>query len=179
MRVVERDYRPTLIVGVRTGGLAVAESMARHASAAAPVLPVTSRRASTDAKSRIPLLRVALGALPRPTANLLRRVEHRLLIASRSHHQRQQLIDHGEVAAIADWLTQSTLPSRVLVADDAVDSGVTLTTVVRHIAAACPPHTDIRTAVITQTLEEPVMQPDYCLFQNTLCRFPWSFDARP
>jgi uncharacterized protein len=178
MRLVEQDYAPALIVGVRTGGLVVAECMARHSSSALPVLPVTSRRASTNAKARIPLFRATLSALPRPAVNLLRRVEHKFLIAPRAHQQRAQLIDHGEVEEIAATLARGELRSRLLVADDAVDSGVTLATVVNHLAAACPAGTEIRTAVITQTLDQPAMRPHYALYQNTLCRFPWSFDAK-
>ena len=178
MRLVERDYAPALIVGVRTGGMVVAECMARHSSAALPVLPVTSRRASTDTKARIPLFRATLSALPRPAVNLLRRVEHRFLIAPRAHQPRAQMIDHEEVEQIARSLADCATRPCLLVADDAVDSGVTLATVVNHLAAACPAGTEIRTAVITQTLKQPVMRPSYTLYQNTLCRFPWSFDAK-
>jgi hypoxanthine phosphoribosyltransferase len=178
MQLVEQDYAPTLVVGIRTGGLVVAECMIRAASTAMPVLPVTCRRATTGAKSRIPLFRAALATLPQPLVDLLRRVEHRLFIASRAHSTRQQLIDLSEVDAIADWTARSDVPSRILLADDAVDSGVTLGTVLRHLRAACPAGTEIRTAVITQTLAQPVTSPDYSLFHGTLCRFPWSFDAR-
>jgi uncharacterized protein len=177
MQMVEQEYAPALVVGIRTGGLVVAESMARQAGACLPVLSVTSRRASTDTKSRIPLLRTTLAALPRPAVNLLRRVEHRFFIASRANQQRAQLVDREEIEKIASWVDQQTLRTRVLVVDDAVDSGVTLATVVSHLDVACRPGTEIRTAVITQTLEQPVMRPDYALFHDTLCRFPWSFDA--
>ena len=178
MRLVERDYAPTLIVGVRTGGLVVAECMARYASLPLSVLPVTSRRASTNTKARIPLFRATLSALPRPAVNLLRRVEHKFLIAPRAKQQRAQTIDHREVEEIARSLTDRAPRPRLLIADDAVDSGVTLATVVNHLAAACPVGTEIRTAVITQTLEQPVLRPSYALYKNTLCRFPWSFDAQ-
>jgi hypoxanthine phosphoribosyltransferase len=177
MRLVEQDYAPSLIVGIRTGGLVVAECMARYAPVPPPILPVTSRRASTDTKSSIPLLRTTLGALPRPAVNLLRRVEHRLLIATRASRRRPQTVDHDEIDAIADWVGRRGPQAHILVADDAVDSGVTLATVVSRLAAACRSGTEIRTAVITQTLERPVMRPDYALLQGTLCRFPWSFDA--
>ena len=177
MRLVERDYAPTLIVGVRTGGLVVAECMARYASLPLSVLPVTSRRASTNTKARIPLFRATLSALPRPAVNLLRRVEHKFLIAPRAKQQRAQTIDHREVEEIARSLTDRAPRPRLLIAD-AVDSGVTLATVVNHLAAACPVGTEIRTAVITQTLEQPVLRPSYALYKNTLCRFPWSFDAQ-
>lgn len=178
MHLVERDYEPALIVGVRTGGMVVAECMARHSSLPLPVLPVTSRRASTNTKTRIPLFRATLSALPRTAVNVLRRVEHKFLIAPRANQQRAQTVDHREVEEIARSLAGGATSRRLLVADDAVDSGVTLATVVNHLAAACPGGTEIRTAVITQTLEQPVMRPHYTLYQKTLCRFPWSFDAK-
>lgn len=175
--MVEADYEPTLVVGVRYGGLEVAESMVRAAAASLPVLPVTCRRAATTAKTRIPTLRAVLTALPRPALDLLRRVEHRLFIAPRTHQARLQHVDNAEVDVIADWLVNQQSRSRILVTDDAIDSGVTLATVLRLVRAVCPSGTEIRTAVITQTLEQPITTPDYVLFHNTLCRFPWSFDA--
>jgi uncharacterized protein len=177
MRMVEADYAPTLAVGIRTGGLAVAESMVRAASAPLPVLPVTCRRAATGGKARVPLLRTALSALPRPALDLLRRVEHRLYIAPRTRQLRPQQVGHAELDMIAAWIADQPSQSRILVTDDAIDSGATLATVLRLVRAVCPSGTEIRTAVITQTMEQPITTPDYVLFHNTLCRFPWSFDA--
>ena len=138
VRLVEADYAPTLIVGIRTGGLIVAQAMAVAASSQLPVLPLTCRRVTTDAKSRLPLLRTLLGMLPRPVVNLLRRVEHRFVTAGRAQHGRRQEIDHAEVTAIADHLATIPAPARILIADDAVDSGVTLATVLRLVSDVCP-----------------------------------------
>ncbi len=177
MRLVEADYAPTLIVGIRTGGLTVAQAMAQGASSRMPVLPLTCRRATTDAKSRLPLLRTILGGLPRPLVNLLRRLEHRFVAARRRRHGRGQVVDRAELAAIADHLAMLSSPIRILVADDAVDSGTTLTSVLRALNDVCHVSCEIRSAVITQTLDDPSTVPDYALFRGTLCRFPWSFDA--
>jgi hypoxanthine phosphoribosyltransferase len=177
MQMVEADYRPTLVVGIRFGGYEVAESMVRAASAPVPVLPITCRRAATNAKARIPALRSMLTALPRPALDLLRRVEHRLFIAPRTHKARAQVVDNAEIDVIADWFANQPSRPRVLVTDDAIDSGATLATVLRLVRAACPTGAEIRSAVITQTLEHPIVTPDYVLFHDTLCRFPWSFDA--
>ena len=54
MRLVEADYASTLIVGIRTGGLIVAEATALAATPRLPVFPLTCRRVTTDAKSRLP-----------------------------------------------------------------------------------------------------------------------------
>jgi hypoxanthine phosphoribosyltransferase len=176
-RMVEADYAPTLVLGIRTGGLTVAESMVRTASAPLPVLPVTCRRTATEAKSHLPLLRAALATLPRPAVDLLRRIEHRLFIVPRTHRVPSQHIDRREIELLAAWMAKRPRQARVLVTDDAVDSGATLATVLRHVREVCPSGAEIRTVVITQTLEEPIIRPDYALFHNVLCRFPWSFDA--
>jgi hypoxanthine phosphoribosyltransferase len=178
MRLVEADYRPVLIVGIRTGGLIVAEAMARAAASPPTILPLTSRRATTATKSRLPLLRQMLSVLPTPALDLLRRVEHRFLTARRTTKTAQQEVDHGEAAIIATHVALLPPPARVLVVDDAVDSGTTLAAVLRTLQGACRPHVEIRSAVITQTLQNPSIRPDYVLFRGTLCRFPWSFDAR-
>lgn len=67
--------------------------------------------------------------------------------------------------------------ARILVVDDAVDSGATLLGVV-NAAKAAVPLADVRSAVITQTTTAPMTAPDYTLYNDkTLIRFPWSLDA--
>lgn len=177
MRLVESDYAPMAIIGIRTGGLTVARAMQPVAHAGVPVLPLTCRRATTDAKARLPLLRTLLGSLPRPLVDVLRRLEHRLLTAGRLQHGRNREVDRVEAAAIADHLVMLPRPARILVVDDAVDSGTTLAAVLRVLWDIAPAGSEIRSAVITQTTESPSVRPDYVLFRGRLCRFPWSFDA--
>jgi len=176
MRLVDADYTPTVIVGIRTGGLVVAEAMARSRATPLPVLPITCRRISTGTKTRLPLVRTALARLPRPVTDVMRRLEHRWITTRRTRQDRPQRIDQAEADVIAAWLHTASQP-RVLVADDAVDSGVTLATVLRLLRAAGPPGMALRSAAITQTLDHPIVTPDYVLCRGTLCRFPWSLDA--
>lgn len=177
MRLVEADYAPTLIVGIRTGGLIVAEAMAHARSDALPVLPLTSRRTSTGRKMRLPGLRTSIANLPRPLADLTRRLEHQWVTTRRVHRDQQQKIDRTEADAIAAWLRTSPQRGRILVTDDAVDSGVTLATVLQTLQDIDHPGMELRAAVITQTLPNPRVVPDYVLWRGTLCRFPWSLDA--
>jgi hypothetical protein len=58
-----------------------------------------------------------------------------------------------------------------------VDSGATLAAVLGTLREVCGPTTQLRTAVITVTMEDPAVEPDYTLYRGVLCRFPWSFDA--
>jgi hypoxanthine phosphoribosyltransferase len=176
LRIVGRDYAPALLVGVRTGGLVVAETMADLASPPLPVLPLTCRRPSTSFKSRLPGLKPLLGRLPESLLNALRRVEHHMVTGTR-RAVRPTDINLAEAIAIGNWVRMSEGPARVLVVDDAVDSGVTLATVLRTLRAACPNDMTLRTAVITVTTRDPAVAPDYALYRGVLCRFPWSFDA--
>jgi hypothetical protein len=151
--------------------------MVRAASTPLPVLALTCRRELTQVKSRLKLVRTLLSALPQPAADLLRRVEHRLITAPRAHVARPRQIDRTEVDTIGARVTMLPLPAKILVVDDAVDSGTTLATALQVLRDVCPPGTAIRSAVITQTLDRPIVRPDYVLHRDTLCRFPWSFDA--
>lgn len=177
MRTVLTEYPPDLLVGIRTGGFVVAEAMARAVPVAPPVFPLTCRRAGTAAKARFGLLPTILAALPQPIVDSLRVMEHRLLAPRRRSRAIVQHIDHEEAAAIGRHLAERPAPARVLVVDDAVDSGVTLATVLRLLRQTCPEHTEIRSAAVTVTLDSPLAEPDFALFRGVLCRFPWSFDA--
>jgi uncharacterized protein len=177
MRLVEADYAPTLIIGIRTGGMVVAEAMVRAAAVPLPVLPLTCRRPSTNAKAKVPLLRTAVASLPRSVTDLTRRLEHRWLSARRIHHDQPQNIDRTEAEAIRTWLRKTPHPARILVADDAVDSGVTLQTVLQTLREIGRRGMVLRSAAITQTMPNPLVVPNYVLWRETLCRFPWSLDA--
>ena len=177
MHLVEADFPPTMVIGIRTGGLTVARAMVRAATTDLPVLPITCQRGGTVAKSRLPWLRPMLAALPQPLVDMQRRLEQRLLIMRRTRKPPAQSVNRDDTAAIAATLAARSATPHVLVVDDAVDSGITLMTVLRLLREICPPETEIRSAAITQTFERPAVRPDYVLYRGLLCRFPWSFDA--
>lgn len=65
---------------------------------------------------------------------------------------------------------------RILIADDAVDSGASMQGVLTALRELSP-ESEIRTAAVTQTRSKPVVRPDYALFRDrTLIRFPWAMD---
>ncbi|MBV9249580.1 MAG: hypothetical protein JO227_10110 [Acetobacteraceae bacterium] len=169
--IVHATYEPDLLVGIRTGGLIVAEEMARVSGRVLPVLPLTCRRGGTATKSRF---RTVLAGLPRPIVDQLRIMEHRVLSSRRRAGKPIQPVDHTESVAIGNHLHPG---ARVLVVDDAVDSGVTLATVLGTLRERCPEGGQVRSAVVTVTTHNPVAVPDFAWSRGTLYRFPWSFDA--
>lgn len=66
---------------------------------------------------------------------------------------------------------------RILIIDDAVDSGATMLAVVESFKKKYP-EIELRTAVLTVTGRKPAFIPDYSLYNNsTLIRTPWSPDS--
>lgn len=180
MAQVERTYAPSLLVGVRTGGLVVAEKMAcvvPSLPTGIPVAPLTCRRAATIAKARLPMLGQALSALPRSVTDALRIAELRLSAGRRRARAPTQAVDQAEADAIATYVRAGPPGQRLLVVDDAVDSGVTLCAVLRVLRGLCPEDTEIRSAAVTVTLDRPLVEPDFALHRGVLCRFPWALDV--
>lgn len=157
-----RDYNPDLVIGIATGGAYVAGHIlcsAAHAS-------VVCRRKSTV---RNPFYMRLVPFLPLCVRDQLRilqsnAVERRL---SRCHPDLSFRLPDGLIRMVAK-------AKKVLVVDDAVDSGTTLATVLEAVRRVGGER-ELRSAAITITTSAPIARPDYTLFDNrTLIRFPWA-----
>jgi len=178
MQLVAQDGWPDAIVGIRTGGLYVAESMVKSVGFSLPVMSLTCRRTSTKAKSNSGAFKKIVASLPRPVTDKLRVIEHAFLTRKpppRARHDTYSF-DQGELAILDDWLREAGPNPSLVVADDAVDTGATLSLVLDAISHRAP-GAQIRSAVITVTTAKPWATPRYMLYRRQLCRFPWSFDA--
>lgn len=163
--VLSQSFNPEMLVGIRTGGEYVAREMLPSFPEATLAI-VELQRPSTAHKSMIGNL---LPLLPVKLLDALRIVESRILSLLPSRPT-------PEVRLPADVVAQ--LPRRILVVDDAVDSGVTLSAIVNAIRTSRP-DADVRSAVVTVTTSSPKINPDFALYRNhTLIRFPWSMDMK-
>ena len=177
MRLVAQDGMPDALIGIRTGGLYVAESMAKATGFTVPVMSLTCRRPSTAAKSKFGMVRKIAAALPRPVADRLRTIEHAVLARKRGRSRPEgHGFDQGEIAILEDWLREAGPGPSIVVVDDAVDTGATLSLVLDAVSQRAPGGL-IRSAVITVTTPKPWATPRYTLYSRQLCRFPWSLDA--
>lgn len=158
-----RDYAPDLVVAIATGGVYVADRIFGDVAH----LTILKQRSVTAHKTGF--VARLLRHLPRPVADVLRMAESRVLSLRRPTPGAPVLLD----VAAHDAIKQS---GRVLVVDDAVDSGATLLAVLRGVANV-EGEREVRSAVVTVTTSHPLVQPDYSLYNNhTLIRFPWSKD---
>lgn len=171
------DRRPDALVAIPTGGLFVAKAMVSTAGEI-PILPLTCRRPTTSSWARSMAVRGVAAALPRAALDRLRVLEHAVLTrrAKATKPDRHEFSE-AELNALRLWLATAGDSPSLLVVDDAVDSGTTLSRVLRALRELSLPGADIRSAVISVTTERPRVQPTYALYHRQLCRFPWSLDA--
>jgi hypoxanthine phosphoribosyltransferase len=169
-----RQFEPDLVVGVATGGAVVARSVAPHLSGRPPVVEVELKRPSTRLKERVGAGRL-LARLPGRAKNVLRwlEVEVREHALGRKRDARERAEAHVPDAGLVDALRGA---ERTLVIDDTVDTGRTLVAAV-ELARAAEPAAELRTAVLASTFRDPPVRADYCLFDRTLLRMPWSLDS--
>ena len=178
MSAVMHDGRPDVLIGIRTGGLVVADSMARAAGGRLAVLALTCRRPSSRKKTKQGYLQRMIGKLPERILNEFRVIEHAWLTRGAFRNNRARIVlDADELSTIDSWLSRAGAQLDLVVVDDTVDSGATLDLVLRTVRQRAKPGTRIRSAAIAVTTIQPLIRPDYALFERTLCRFPWSCRA--
>lgn len=164
-----------LLIGIRNGGAYVADAMQKKL----PQLDATDRcdvslqRASTPGRSR--KVKRWLRRLPKPLLNLMRMAES-IYDSKTESRERNRALSEARFVMPTDLNNFNLGSGRVLIVDDAVDSGVTLSVVKEKIAKIYP-QADIKTAVLTVTRDNPEIIPDFSLYTDrTLLRFPWSND---
>lgn len=175
--LIFNDFIPDIVVGIRSGGYIVAEIMAKCAAHKPILLPISRRRASTEQKSKIKGLRSFLRLLPYAITDRLRIMEHKKLTQNPAPQGQEFAPDATELSNLRNCL-KTHEHSRILIVDDAVDSGATMKAVLdllfKEVNSACI----IKTAALTVTTDNPIIQPNYTLYSHVLFRFPWSFDFK-
>lgn len=160
-----RGFEPDLVAGIASGGVYVAELMLAGVKHCA----VGCRRPSSKAKDSHSALWRIVRRMPLWLRDMLRRAEARMLARRSKPTLPEARIDVEDRAAIKS-------ATRILIVDDAVDSGATMKTV-SDILRQINPQAQIATASITVTTRNPLVSPDYRLFADLrLIRFPWSKD---
>jgi hypothetical protein len=90
------------------------------------------------------------------------------VLPGRRHRTRRRRADQAD--AIGAWLAAMPDPRRVLWPMTRSIAGSALAAVLG--TAPRPPATELRTAVITVTLDDPVIEPDYALYMACCAGFP-------
>ncbi|WP_353081810.1 phosphoribosyltransferase [Tessaracoccus lapidicaptus] len=174
-KILRDGFEPQAVVGIATGGAIAARQI--DPALGWVLFVCTLRRPSTGLKTGLPGVSAALRRVPSPVADLLRRAEDRL---GELMGPRPSVVNLEAPLRETAEVVRSKGLTRILVMDDAVDSGATLARVVHDLRSMLPDDVEVRTAAICQTRESgrSMIAPDYVVFERTLCRFHWSLDYR-
>ncbi len=157
--VCASGFKPDLIVYIETGARLVTVSLCRELG-----VPAVGVRASRPGGRLKAFLAPLASRLPRGVKDRLRRWEERSRV-------------HGATGRTIAWPEHVSVSGRrVLLVDDAADTGNTIAAVRAELVARGAEAPAIRTAVLAATSAEGQREVDFFLFDRN-CRMPWSADS--
>lgn len=165
------------IVAIRRGGSFVCDAFCRHYSSSLydERFDITLQRPSTKRKGNG--VSHFLKRLPYPLLDLMRMAESYIL----SMHRRTSSASPTRAIDMPEGMKKMLSKNRtkkILIIDDAIDSGDTLSAIIKTLKKTNP-KIKVTSAVLTETTKNPAIRADYTLYRNqTLIRFPWSNDYR-
>lgn len=164
------------LIAIRRGGSFVCDAFCRFfpQERYKERFDITLQRPST--KSKNSFLGAILKKLPYFLLNILRIMEAIILTGRKS-----QKVREGVKVNLPDRLVEILMREeepKVLIVDDAIDSGNTLFAIENTLKKKNP-QVRISVTVLTVTTSNPIRDADYFLYHNgTLIRFPWSNDYK-
>lgn len=165
------------IIGVRTGGAVVAKIIFQELSKENAGLRYFEAGASrfVTATKNSQGTKKLFSYFPYVILNFLRILEHFIV------RLRMRFVVGVERSISLDNNLENYLASinagKVIIVDDAVDSGATLKNLLMFLEKINP-EVEFRSAALVLTQENPLVFPDVCLYQKVLLRFPWSNDYK-
>lgn len=155
----EREFSPTAVVGIATGGLVPASLVAKHLGC--PLIVIAIARPFTGAKGRL-----GLRHLPRRMKKMLRRLEMSLGLFRRMK-QRKIMMVSGDLK-----------PGKYVIVDDSLDTGNTMRVALEYLSDTMAiPRSDVLLASLTQIFDDASPPADVCLYRRVNFEFPWSQDS--
>lgn len=160
--VTDSEFKPEIAIYIPSKGAKMKQFMFVQIDGAEVEIIRPSKNGMLKCVSRI------LKHMPAKLVDRIRVAEAHFLVKRRSHMHSVRL-SLPEISSDVN---------RVIVIDDAVDSGATLHKVMSELQEAYPAVT-FKSAVLTVTSTHPIYRPDFTLYDNqTLIRTPWSIDMK-
>ncbi len=163
-----------LIIGIRKGGIPIAEmvkvNLENITSTQLDFITIKCQRPSTKSKKKSFIVKYLLKnlfkVLPQFFLNQVRIYEHKFLMNNGNQDRELYLSENLQLDNY----------HKILIVDDAVDSGYTLKNVVDKLEKNNS-SAKIYSLAVVVTDKNAVKIPDYYLYSDVLIRFPWSLDG--
>lgn len=169
----QTDFYPDIVIGVLNGAKVILEQFKKSEKfVTSQFVEVKLQRKTEKSKSNKFVLSV-FKILPYAILDKLRMIESKKVKSSITNIDFAML---DNLSFLLDHFPDIDV-KRILIIDDAVDSGKTMYILRKQLNEKYP-HAEIKSAVIAWTIEQSIVKPDYYLYKNILVRYPWSKDFK-
>ena len=172
------NYTPDIIIGCKNGGSIVAQKIYDYFKIINHNCiydNVEVRHKSTNSFEKIKIDRI-FKYTPKFILNILR-VVHIILyefLYNHFNHLREYTSYFNLSDDTISFIKEGN--KKILVVDDAIDSGETMY-IIREYLKTLNDNNDIKYCVCTTTYKNPIIVPNYTVYNRIILRFPWAFDA--
>ena len=167
------DAQPDMVVGVLNGGGYILDEARKNSKLENCNFQHVAFNKSSFKDSFV--FKLLLKILPYSILNRLRIYESKEVSKAKNKLNLHTLIDY-KLDFKCNGISNNTIKN-ILIVDDAIDSGKTIFIVKNNLEKLFP-NSQIKTAVISWTIETSIIKPDFYIFKNVLVRFPWSKDYK-
>lgn len=171
----KNDSSKILVLGIKEGGVYLAENVfqvLRNSANQVDLKFIKCQRPSTSVKKKNEFRKAFIQTIfkisPIIILDLLRNVEHYFLTKKSIEYNREIILDE---------IINFNLYDKIVIVDDAVDSGVTLQKVNDYVQNLAVKTTEVKSLAVVITSNNAIVTPDFYLYKDVLIRFPWSLDG--
>ena len=171
----KNDSSKILVLGIKEGGVYLAENVfqvLRNSANQVDLKFIKCQRPSTSVKKKNEFRKAFIQTIfkisPIIILDLLRNVEHYFLTKKSIEYNREIILDE---------IINFNLYDKIVIVDDAVDSGVTLQKVNDYVQSLAVKSTKVKSLAVVITSNNAIVTPDFYLYKDVLIRFPWSLDG--
>lgn len=181
--VISDEYEPDVVIGIKNGGAIIAKEVLKYLNITCKpkYYELTVQHNCTKVFEKVHIDKL-FKLIPKTILDLIRitQVSFYEFLYNHFNYIRKYYVDENLDKDLQLYLQQGG--RKILIIDDAIDSGHTMNnanTYISWFGLPMPKHkpNQIKFAVATTTYKDPIIKPHYQLYDRTIIRFPWAFDA--
>lgn len=176
--IISSDFNPDIIIGVKTGGAYVSKKIYEYiniVSQNTQYCEVQIQHPTTILMKYIKVKNI-FKFIPNKGLNLIRLLNiYRQELGYKLNKEVKRVGNISFPKEIENYIKRYN-NNKILIIDDAIDTGKTMSVITDYINNINK-NNIIKYGVLTTTFDNPEIKADYSLYNKTILRFPWAFDA--
>lgn len=182
--IISDGYEPDVVIGIKNGGAIVTKKVFEYLSIVnkPKYYELTIQHDCTKTCEKIHIKNI-LKFFPIFILNFIRVTQLTFyeFLYNKFNYIRKYSVEQNLDKDLQFYLSQGG--KKILIIDDAIDSGYTMNNATKYIDWLSIPmpgcnQNIIKIAVATTTYKNPIIRPNYSLYNRTIIRFPWAFDNK-